>query len=282
MTISKNIKLAWLKWKSRYRFQIVEEETYEVKFIFVLNRLNVLAAISVITIILMLASYLLIAFTPLKQYIPGYGDIDIKRELIKLRTQTDKLEENLRANDKYNKNLKAILLDNPPIGDTLKHTRVTNKEEALKALEKKNKKETEFRENVEQRDRFVVTESIAPESENMTIAKDFFFTPLKGSISHKPGAPLVITAGQGKPVMAAQDGHIISAGIELGKGNTLTIQHPNDYITIYRGLENISFKVGKFVNTGEVLAFTGLSGRLEFELWYKGQPLDPAIYINFE
>jgi murein DD-endopeptidase MepM/ murein hydrolase activator NlpD len=282
MATSKKIMQTWLRWKNRYRFQVVEEETYDVKFVFVLNRLNVLIAFSVGAVILMAITYMIIAITPLRQYIPGYGDVDMKRELVKLRIHTDKLENKLKAHEKYSLTLRDILAGNPPQGDTTRHRSMTNTDKAMADLDKRHKQDSIFRKQVEERDRFAVVENIDADPDKVSPVKDYFFTPLKGAVSKKSGKPLLISAGPGKPVMAALEGHVVAVSVELGKGQVITIQHANDYLTIYRGLENMSVKVGTFVKPGQLLAYTGREGRLEFELWYKGQPLDPTTYINFE
>lgn len=272
----------WKKWKNRYRFQVVEEESYDVKFVFLLNPLNVLLLMSVGAIILMGITYLLIAVTPLRQYIPGYGDIDARRELLKVAGKMQVLEDRLNAHEQFNNTLRDILNDNPPQGDTSQHRQLTDAQQAKDALERRAAVDTAFRRQVEERDRFAIVEYIDASADQALPGKDYFFAPLKGRISRTPGKPLIVVAGSGKPVLSASDGHVVSAGIELGKGQTVVVQHSNDYISIYRGLENISVKVGIFVQAGQLLAFTGKEGRLEFELWYKGQPMDPTTYINFE
>jgi murein DD-endopeptidase MepM/ murein hydrolase activator NlpD len=282
MATTKKTSDTWKRWKDRYRFQIVEEESYDVKFVIVLNPLNLLVVMSVGAIVLMGITYLLIALTPLRQYIPGYGDVDAQRELTRFAYRIQTLEGKLKAHERFSENLSNILNDMPPLGDTTMHTMQTNPQQARAALDKASKQDSIFRKQVEERDRFAIVENIDAGTGTDLPGKDYFFTPLKGRISRIPGKPLLVLAGSGKPVMAISDGHVVSTSVELGKGQTIVIQHPYDYISIYRSLENMSIKVGIFVHAGHLLAYTGKEGKLEFELWYKGQPLDPTTYINFE
>lgn len=104
-------KLWWEKLKNVYRLQLVEEKTYDVKFVLELNRLNVITLIGILIALFTIVNFFFIAYTPLKQYIPGYGSANSRKDLVELKLKTEKLEEQILANEKYNNNLKNILKD---------------------------------------------------------------------------------------------------------------------------------------------------------------------------
>jgi hypothetical protein len=91
-----------LNLKNVYRFQIVDEKSYDVKMVLELNRLNVIAATGLLLLIFFtLLNFLLIAFTPLKQYIPGYGSSSGRKEVVQMSLKAEELEDKVKAQQKY-------------------------------------------------------------------------------------------------------------------------------------------------------------------------------------
>ena len=113
----------WKKWKDKlknvYRFQIIDEKSYDVKMVLELNRLNILIGTGLILAIFTFINFIFIAFTPLKQYIPGYGSSSSRKEVIQLNMKTEELESMVSAQQEYITNIKNILEDNITV-DTAK------------------------------------------------------------------------------------------------------------------------------------------------------------------
>ena len=88
-------------------------------------------------------------------------------------------------------------------------------------------------------------------------------------------------------VKATLDGTVIYAGWSDDTGNTIQIQHEGDIISIYRHNEKLLKKSGDKVSAGTPIALVGNTGKLttgdhlHFELWHKGEAVDPTKYINF-
>src|SRR3954465_2150975 len=105
----------WNKWleklKNVYRFQIVDEKSYDVKMVLELNRLNVIVVTGLLLAFFTILNFLFIAFTPLKQYIPGYGSSSGRKEAIKMSLKAEELEDKMNAQQKYVTNLQNILND---------------------------------------------------------------------------------------------------------------------------------------------------------------------------
>jgi len=95
--------------RNRYRLVIMNDDTYEEVVTFKLSRLSVYALLSTIFVVLTGLTVALIVFTPLKLYIPGYGDVNNTRELRELKIRTDSLEQAVRYKDQYLQNLKGVL-----------------------------------------------------------------------------------------------------------------------------------------------------------------------------
>lgn len=95
--------------RNRYRLVIMNDDTYEEVVTFKLSRLSVYVVLSSVFVILVSLTVALIVFTPLKQYLPGYGSKKLRRELQVLKLRTDSLEQSIRYKDQYLLNLKKVL-----------------------------------------------------------------------------------------------------------------------------------------------------------------------------
>ena len=95
--------------RNRYRLVIMNDDTYEEVVTFKLSRFSVYVALSTVFVLLTGLTVALIVFTPLKMYIPGYGDITNTRELRELKIRTDSLEQAMRYKDQYLQSIKGVL-----------------------------------------------------------------------------------------------------------------------------------------------------------------------------
>jgi len=95
--------------RNRYRLVVMNDDTYEEVVTFKLSRLSVYIVLSSIFVILVSFTVALIVFTPLKLYVPGYGNQSSRRELQMLKMKADSLEQKMRFQDQYLLNLKKVL-----------------------------------------------------------------------------------------------------------------------------------------------------------------------------
>ena len=145
-----------------------------------------------------------------------------------------------------------------------------------------------LRQQVMEEEQFVIS---GRQDRQLPIEGMHFFTPLKGVISQGYDNivhPFVdITAPANSVVKAALDGTVIFAGWNDAAGYTIQLQHSNDIITIYKHNQKLLRKTGDKVKAGSPIALVGSTGslssgdHLHFELWYKGEAVDPTKYINF-
>ena len=95
--------------QNRYRLVVMNDDTYEEVVTFKLSRMSVYVTLSTIFVLLTGLTVALIVFTPLRLYIPGYGDINATRELRELKMRTDSLEQAVKFKDQYLDNIKNVL-----------------------------------------------------------------------------------------------------------------------------------------------------------------------------
>ena len=245
---------------------------------------------TVITIIVTLCVLIfsLIAFTPVKTFIPGYPDARSKREAIQNAIKIDSLETVIYKWSLYSENLKRVLEGADPVKiDSLVNARMT-KDGPQADLAAIQRQDSLLREKVKEEEQFEIA---VRNKRVLPIEGMHFFCPLKGVVSqgYDPiSHPYIdVTAPAGSVVKATLDGTVIYAGWDDKTGYTIQLQHEGDIISIYRHNEKLLKKSGDKVTAGTSIALLGNTGELtsgdhlHFELWHKGEAVDPTKYINF-
>lgn len=246
--------------------------------------LTVISAICV----LMAVSYSIIAFTPVRTFIPGYPDAHTKRAAINNALKIDSLQNVIYTWMFYVDNLKKVMNGADPVVIDSIISR-TSGDAAAENLSRKelDGKDSLLRENVRQAEQF----GLGGGERKLPIEGIHFFSPLKGVVSQGYD-PLLhpyidITAPANSVVMSVLDGTVIGAGWSDDSGYTIQIQHSNDIVSIYKHNQKLLKKTGDKVAAGSPVALVGNTGalttgdHLHFELWYKGEAVDPTKYINF-
>lgn len=93
----------------KYRLVIMNDDTYEEVTAFRLSRMSVYVALSTLFVLLVAITVATVVFTPLRYYIPGYGDLRQRKEVLQLRMRTDSLERAITHRDQYLENLKNVI-----------------------------------------------------------------------------------------------------------------------------------------------------------------------------
>lgn len=276
------------KLTDKYRLVVLNENTFKERFSFRLSWLNVFVVGSLFSIALIVATIGLIAFTPIKEYIPGYESTDLKRKAASLIFEADSLKNKLYVLERYTKALKPVLT-----GDFIVETIEDYKEDVERSIvidERKlnaTKKDSLFREKIDRNNRFPLLNN------NNDAVKIVFFAPISGNITQQFNAnnkhfAVDVTAKTGTPVKAVAEGTVILAEWTAETGYVITIQHANRYISVYKHNGNLLKTQGDFVKSGEVIASVGSTGELStgphlhFELWSNGYSVNPLNYIDFK
>lgn len=273
---------------SKYRLVILNEDTFEERFAIKLTRLNVFVLVSLSAIILVVLTTLLIAFTTLREFIPGYSSTALKRQALELNYKTDSLHRVISLNEQYYASIKKVLT-----GDVAAVN--FNKDSIMDAVRKdeltemvlRSREDSLLREKVSKEDKFNIFET-------ETIASNFvLFPPANGKISSPYSIEdkhyaVDIVVPKDTPVKATADGTVIFAEWTAETGYVIIIEHRQELLSVYKHNASISKTQGDLVKAGEVIALAGSTGEystgphLHFELWSKGYPVNPTNFIDFE
>ena len=281
----KNKKSYWDRWRFKYKLVILNSESFEERFSLILSRLNVFLIIGAITAFLIIGTGLLIAFSPLKGYLPGYTSVSMKRQVIKLNHLSDSLSYELALKEKYLNNIRNII-NGESVGEEIIVDDVEEPSFSDVSFIK-NTEDSLLRVQVEEEERYNLFKR---DEDNSTLP--LFFKPIRGvvidSIDHqKAHYGIDIVAKENEVVKATLDGTVIMSSWTSETGNVIAIQHSNDFISVYKHNSVLLKKEGVSVRAGEAIAIIGNSGKwssgphLHFELWQKGTCIDPQLYINF-
>ncbi|EAR13776.1 putative membrane peptidase [Polaribacter irgensii 23-P] len=285
----KNKKKGRFKQKltDKYRLVVLNDETFEERFSLKLSRLNVFVLGGLFSIVLIAVTSVIIAFTPIKEYIPGYASSKLKAKAIKLTFDADSLKQKLAILENYTKALKPILtgeISSEEIDSLqVQAKQITIDESELDA----SKEDSLFREKIDRETRFSILNN------SKSNVKIVFFAPLTGTISQGFEATskhfaIDIVAKTGTPVQAVADGTVIFSGWSAETGYVLLLKHDNDYISVYKHNGDLLKQQGDFVKSGEVIASVGSTGELStgphlhFELWKGGYAMNPKNFIDFK
>lgn len=286
--------------KAPYRLIVRNDETLEERASFRLSMMNVYVLMSTVIVLVAAMVILLIAYTPVKRYLPGYqGGGNNSREVIALAREVESLGKELRAQQKYTDNVRRML-----VGDvqTEKDVQPLNKE--VKEPKEKDAAKQDKKVGLSEADRQLRQETELDElaavvrqgrstnfgSADVPIEQLFFIPPVRGEISspyarEKSHYGVDILAPKNTAIKATMDGYVFLSDWTLETGNTIGIQHDHNIVSFYKHNSLLLKKAGSFVRAGEAIAIIGNTGtlssgpHLHFELWNKGKPVDPADYV---
>ncbi len=290
---SEKKKSFYQKLRHKYRFVIQREDTLEERLSLRLTRLNVFVLAGIIVIVLVILTTVVIAYTPLKEYIPGYAEIKNKEELIFLKKRADSLENEMLKSERYIINIKNLLEGKTPDNQPQRIEGQENEKRNYDTLTAyPGKDDSLLRQAVESRSKYDLLELDDKSSHSSGISNYFFFTPLEGIVSNSFSIPnkhygIDIVAQESEIVKSTLDGVIILSEWTIETGYNLVIQHAGNLISVYKHNSSLLQKQGDFVKAGSPIAIVGNSGEittgkhLHFELWHNNRPVNPKNYINF-
>ncbi|MGM0529831.1 MAG: M23 family metallopeptidase [Bacteroidota bacterium] len=274
--------------KNKYRLIIFNDDTFEEIWFMRLSRLNMLAVFGSGAILIIILVSVLIAYTPLREFIPGYPEGDVRRKMVENYQKLDSLEKELSLRSQYIDNISTVMTGGVPESHTeTKDTTVNDRNVTFET----SQHDSMLREQIEQEEKYTLGVNYQ-ESSGRDLSQIHFFSPCKGLVTNSFDAKenhfgTDIVAGENNVVKAALEGTVTMANWTLKTGYIIQIQHKNDLLTVYKHNAELLKQVGDHVNAGEAIAIIGNSGELSsgphlhFELWRNGTPLDPEKYIVF-
>jgi len=282
------------KWSDRFRLAIFNDTTFEELWRVRLSKANAILAAALLLVLTLAVNTSLIAFTNLREFIPGYPNVEMRRNILMNAIMLDSLEHELEIRDKYFRDLNDVISGRQPIGSVVLRdsTRDYGNVEFRKSPE-----DSVFRARVEQEEKYSLSvlpaQSGSGSQQGTSLANIHFFPPVKGIISSNFDARTrhyatdIVT--QPKAVVSSTlEGTVIMTGWTMETGFVIAIQHANNLVSVYKHNARLLKEMGDRVWAGESISIVGDSGELytsgphlHFELWHNGVALDPAQYIYF-
>lgn len=280
------------KLKNRFRFVILNDETFEEKFSLSLTRTNVWVFISTVAVTLIFLTTAAIVYTPLKYFIPGFGDYNYRSDILRLQFQADSLEEAMQGRQKWIENVMDIAAG---VVDTTKNSPTAAGKVDVNGikLDEVSDADKNLRKEVEEEESYALQAGGGAGSLMAEEVKQMHpIAPVEGYVTdeyddQKEHFGLDIATKADAPVKTVLDGRVISATYTVETGYVIAVQHKNNLVSFYKHNARLLHKAGEVVKAGEVIAFAGNSGEsstgphLHFELWHEGRPLNPKDYIVF-
>lgn len=271
---------------SKYRLVILNEESYEEKFSYGLSGLNVFLLTAFLAILIIGLTASLIAFTSLKEYIPGYDSTLLRTKALKNIERVDSLTQVIYSNQEFINSIGGVIT-----GEIKKREFKSDQNEVNQFLNDKalktSKEDSILRKIVEKEDRFNALDPI-------TKKVDFvLFSPVVGKVTSgfdfgSKHFGIDVALPLKTPIKAVAGGTVVFAEWTVQTGFVIILKHTFGLISIYKHIDSGLIKQGDLIEPGQVIAFSGNTGELtsgphlHFELWREGNPINPLDYINFE
>jgi len=277
-------------WRDKYRFSVINDTTFEEVWRVRLTQYNAFLLITFLVLFIIGATTSLITFTNLREFIPGYPDVEMRRNILMSAIRLDSLERELYLRDKYFANLNSIISGKEPLDlYSVQDTSVNYGKITFETTPEVSA----LKESIEKEERFNLTLKTSTPESVTNLAGLHFFPPVKGIVSGrydiraKHFGTDIVTKPK-SPVSAALDGTVIFTGWTMETGFVIEIQHPNSIVSVYKHNASLLKETGDLVHAGEPISIVGDSGELytsgphlHFEIWYKGSSLDPEKHILF-
>ena len=271
--------------KSRtLRISLLDHDSHEELFALPLPRLHMVLALVGVVLLVALLTWALVAFTPLRTTVPGYPSAESRATAIENKLKIDSLEKVIDLWAYQVGNIQRIMTGREPLDLDSLSTAVGTGEvsDYYRALYASSDSVL--------RGKVLAEDELTLSSEKKKIEQIeglHYFSPVQGMVSEPYNKalnhPFVdITAADDAPVYAILDGAVVSAYWNDITGYTIQMQHDNNLISIYRNCAELFYKSGDNVKAGTPIAVAGNAGaHLQFELWHKGEAIDPAQFIKF-
>lgn len=273
---------------NKYRLVILNENTFEEQVSFKLTRLNVFVLFLITTFSLIIGTIFLIAFSPLREYIPGYSSTELSNQANQLSYKTDSILDAVTYNEKYYDAIKKVLKGEVSAESFNKDSVDKDIKAQMSSVNlNPSEEDLKLREEVAQKEKYSIPNSGDFDTEYL------FIPPVKGSITSKfdykeKHYAIDIAVDKDAPVKSVSQGTVVFASWTPDTGNVIILKHKSGLLSVYKHNSKLLKKQGELAEAGEVIAIAGSTGELStgphlhFELWDKGVALNPSDYIDFE
>ncbi|MAT85340.1 MAG: peptidase M23 [Euryarchaeota archaeon] len=267
-----------------YRLAVMEENSYQEKFALSLSIRNIFLISSSIAFVIILITSLLIFYTPIREYIPGYDTTKIRIQAVQNLDKLDSIMNSLEKNEQFIKAFSRTINGqdflNQYENSKIKELDITDLEVSISIEDSILRKIVEVEDKfniIETEDDFQAPNLISPASGIISEGFDF----------GKQHYGVDIVLKERTPIKAVYDGIVLFSEWTLNSGYTVVVFHKNELISTYKHNQSVKVETGDFVQTGEVIALSGNTGEftsgphLHFELWDLQGPINPEDLIKF-
>lgn len=280
-------KSFWSRVRFKYKLTFINEDTLEEVWTFRLSQLSAFAVLLVFAFALVSVTAFIIIKTPIRNYLPGYLDVEVRKEIVQNALRADSLERMLEIQHVYLENVARIIGGEVPL-DSIRRIDSLARVDADFEIPR-GEAEQAFVVQYEEEEKYSLT---ALNPNPVFTEQAFFYKPVDGVVSSHYQTDIRhfgvdIAASPSESVLATLDGTVVYAGYDPQHGNVIQLQHRNGLVSIYKHNEALLKEPGDHVVAGEAIALVGNTGtlstgpHLHFELWYKGVPVNPEEYIAF-
>ncbi len=273
---------------NKSRLVILDEDNFEEKFSLKLNLMNVFVVITIVSIVMITLTTYIIAFTPLREYIPGYNSTQLKREATQNAIKVDSLRQEIEANTAYIASIKKVLTGDLELTKLSRDSIYVPEHKETPHIDvNPTEAEAKLIEEVALEDKYNLFEEAKPRVSLV------LFSPVKGHITEPYSSKnkhfaVDIALAKDTPIKSVAAGTVLFADWTPTNGNVIIVRHNDGIISVYKHAASLTKEQGDLVRSGEVVALAGSTGHqstgvhLHFELWKDGYPINPTQYIDFE
>jgi len=279
-------KAFWHNFKFKYKISITNENTLEEVAGLYVSKLNGLSLLVIVLLILFAIAASIITFTPLRNYLPGYMNSEVREQIVHNALRVDSLMGVVERQNMYIMNVQDIFKGTVRVDTVASMASLTEIRED--SLMERTEREAEFRRQYEEAEKYNLT-TINIQAE---VGGLIFYTPTRGIVSSHFDTDgkhlgIDIAANPNESVLTTLDGTVIFSGYTAETGYVIAIQHSQEFVSVYKHCAALLKQEGDLVKGGDVIAVVGNTGtlttgpHLHFELWHKGRAVDPVNYILF-
>lgn len=279
-------KAFWHNFRFKYKISILNENTLEEVAGLHLSKLNGASVLLTIVILVFSVTAGIIAFTPLRNYLPGYLNSEVRSQIMDNALRADSLAQIVERQNMYLMNIQDIFRGEirPDTIQSMEELTIIRED----SLMERTQREEEFRRQYEEAEKYNLnTINVQSQADGL-----IFYTPTRGNISSRFNEEIRhfgidIAANPNESVVAALDGTVIMSAYTAETGYVMMIQHNQEFISVYKHCGALLKREGETVTAGEAIALVGNTGtlttgpHLHFELWYRGKAVNPENYIVF-
>lgn len=287
--MKRNVKTSfWKDIQSRYKVTIADENTQKVLTNLIFTKYGMFGIIMLILVFFAIISALLVCFTPLRNYFPGYMNSEVRQQVVDNAMRADSLQQVLDRQNRFVMNIQDIL-QGKIVADSVQSIDSLTKviDDSLMEI---SRREAEFRRRYEETETYNLSGVVKKPSETEGL---IFYAPTRGTLTQSFGTEINhfgvdVKANKGESILATLEGTVIMSTYTSDSGFMIAIQHSHDFVSIYKHCGRLLKRAGESVVAGECIAIVGvdanfqtIQAHLHFELWHKGHPVNPETYIIF-